>query len=136
MGKKVESYESDDGRLFKTEREMVLHEIDITVRKEFPALKIGLGAISQNADRLLEILQPLAACPPKNHPEVPAQTTLGPPVAEEPDCTCGVSMNTPRNHHRTCPVYRALFPTGRQIYEASKKPKLDVCRPVAKAAHG
>ena len=84
MGKKVESYESDDGKLFKTEREMVLHEIDMTVRKEFPALKIGLGAISQNADRLLEILQPLAACQPKNHPEVPAQTTLEPPVAEEP----------------------------------------------------
>lgn len=83
MGKKVESYESDDGKLFRTEREMVLHEIDITVRKEFPALKIGLGAISQNADRLLEILQPLAGLQPENHPEVPAQTTLEPPVAEE-----------------------------------------------------
>jgi len=83
MGKKVESYESDDGKLFKTEREMVLHEIDMTVRKEFPALKIGLGAISHNADRLLEILQPLASCPPKNHPAKEAQTTLGPPVAED-----------------------------------------------------
>lgn len=83
MGKKVESYQSDDGKLFLNERDMVLHEIDITVRREFPALKIGLGAIAQNADRLLEILQPLAACPPKNHPEVPAQTTLGPPVAED-----------------------------------------------------
>lgn len=83
MGKKVESYQSDDGKLFLNERDMVLHEIDITVRKEFPALKIGLGAIAQNADRLLEILQPLAACPPKNHPAEVAQTTLGPPVAED-----------------------------------------------------
>lgn len=65
MGKKVESFQADDGRLFATERE------------------IGLGAISHNADRLLEILQPLASCPPKNHPAKAAQTTLEPPVAED-----------------------------------------------------
>ncbi len=69
MGKKVESYESEDGKLFRTEREMVLHEIDLAVRREFPALKIGLGQIALNADRLLEILLPLAGLQEKNHPE-------------------------------------------------------------------
>lgn len=69
MGNKVESYESEDGKLFRTEREMVLHEIDLAVRREFPALKIGLGQIALNADRLLEILLPLAGLQEKNHPE-------------------------------------------------------------------
>lgn len=105
MGKKVESFQADDGKLFATEREMVMHEIDITLRKEFPALKIGLGAISQNADRLLEILQPLASCPPKNHPEPDSETTPEPPVAEivrcryahPPGTRCPVCQDVPNN---------------------------------------
>lgn len=134
MGTKVESYRADDGTLFATEREMVMHEISVTLRKEFPALKIQLGAIVHSADRLLEILLPLAGCPPKNHPQSEAQTTLEPPVAVDHGelagtCDCAAGMNgSPRHHHRTCPSYNPA------IFRASDKPRLNVC--ASRSAHG
>jgi hypothetical protein len=103
MGTKVESYRADDGTLFATEREMVMHEIGVTLRKEFPALKIQLGAIVHSADRLLEILLPLAGCPPKNHPQSEAQTTPEPPVAvrcryaHPPGTRCPICQDVPRH---------------------------------------
>lgn len=150
MGKKVESYQSDDGKLFATEREMVMHEIDITLRKEFPALKIGLGAISQNADRLLEILQPLASCPPKNHPAEVAQTTLEPPVAVDHGelvgtCDCSAGMNGASDHAPTCPSFkgtvlrcRYAHPPGTRCPACQSVPRhlTVVPAPEAKSAHG
>jgi hypothetical protein len=133
MGTKVESYRADDGTLFATEREMVMHEIGVTLRKEFPALKIQLGAIVHSADRLLEILLPLAGCPPKNHPQSEAQTTLEPPVAVDHGelagtCDCSAAMNGASDHHPSCPSYSpvTLLP--------SNQPRWNSCE--RRAVHG
>ncbi len=78
MGKKVESYQSDDGKLFKTEEAMLLHEAQIALTEGFPTLKINVPFIMENAERISALLEPLASYYRKNHPEPSAQTTLKP----------------------------------------------------------
>lgn len=75
MGTKIESWKSNDGVLFTDEKAMVLHEINITIGEEFPDLKIVLPSLMKNALRLSEIMQPLLAFIPKDHPEVEPKTT-------------------------------------------------------------
>lgn len=115
MGKKVESYESEDGKLFRTEREMILHEIDLAVRKEFPALKIGLGQIALNADRLLEILLPLAALQEKNHPETQPENHPEPVRSIATAC---------RSDGKVFPL-----PCPPVSFDPSPAPRWDACRP-------
>lgn len=122
MGKKVESYESEDGKLFRTEREMVLYEIDLAVRREFPALKIGLGQIALNADRLLEILLPLAGLQDKNHPEAQPENHPDNHALSRSglmQCNCAsLGQTNPRHHHRSCPIYTA-YCSGISLVRAS-----------------
>lgn len=121
MGKKVESYLSEDGKLFRTEREMVLHEIDVAVRKEFPALKIGLGQIALNADRLLEILQPLANLQTKNHPEVKPENH---PATDHGElaglCDCSAGFSGADDHAVSCPRFKPAY-----------TPRWNACPPLA-----
>lgn len=76
MGKKVESYQSDDGKLFKTEEAMLLHEAQIALTEEFPTLKINVPFIMENAERISALLELLASYYAKNHPAVVPETTL------------------------------------------------------------
>lgn len=78
MGKKVESYQSDDGKLFQTEEGMLRHEAETAIREEFPNLKMSLPLIMDNAKRISEIMEHLASYYRKNHPALPAHTTLEP----------------------------------------------------------
>lgn len=77
MGKKVESFLSDDGVLFTDEYAMLKHEATIAITQEFPELKISMGTIMPKAERLAEILEPLATYCRINHPRDPEpETTL------------------------------------------------------------
>lgn len=76
MGKKVNSYQSDDGVLFPDERSMVLHEIEVALTEEFPRLRIQIGDIMASVDRISEIVSPLIVLRQKNHPEPQPKTTL------------------------------------------------------------
>lgn len=100
MGKKVESYQSDDGKLFPTEEAMLLHEANIALSEEFPALKMSVPVIMTNAKRISALLEPLASFYAKNHPEPSAQTTLEP---EDTPCDCAALMaGNGGPHHPTC----------------------------------
>lgn len=115
MGKKVESYQSDDGKLFPTEEAMLLHEANIALSEEFPALKMSVPVIMTNAKRISALLEPLASFYAKNHPEPAAQTTLNrttamqragllvDPDREDTPCDCAALMaGNGGPHHPTC----------------------------------
>lgn len=127
MVTKIEGYKAHDGKIFLSEEAAVRHESLERLCQLIPEFQMIRPRLAEHLDAVATAMGPMLDF----RRRVPSPGPVVDPSAEEPDCTCGVSMDTPRNHHRTCPVYRALFPTGRQIYEASKKPKLDVCRPVA-----
>lgn len=76
MGKKVESFLSDDGQLFKNEYDMIRHEAWVALTEEFPELKIAMKPIMDRAERLAEILEPLATYCRINHPAEPPETTV------------------------------------------------------------
>lgn len=113
MGKKVESYQSDDGKLFPTEEAMLLHEANIALSEEFPALKMSVPVIMTNAKRISALLEPLASYYAKNHPEPAEKTTLEHRLAdgtrlpdvevEDTPCDCAALMaGNGGPHHPTC----------------------------------
>jgi hypothetical protein len=121
MGKKVESYQSDDGKLFKTEEAMLLHEAQSALTEEFPTLKINVPFIMENAERISALLEPLASYYRKNHPAATPETTLSrttamqragllvDPDSEDDDygCDCGalLSGNAGSDHLISCPAH-------------------------------
>lgn len=76
MPVKVEAYQSTDGKFYATEIEAVRHEVMTALWKAVPELGDRRMLVENNLDTLAEILQPLAAILPKNHPEVVGKTTL------------------------------------------------------------
>ena len=108
MGKKVESYLSDDGKLFTSERDMVLHEIEIALGEEFPELRVQMPLIMKSIDRITAIVQPLHILHMKNHPEAPEETTRDwGELAGTCDCSASLSGNS-GPHHPTCPSYKPV----------------------------
>lgn len=73
---KVESYQSADGKFHATEIDAVRHEVLNALWLAVPELRDRKMLVENNIDRISEILQPLAAILPKNHPEVVGKTTL------------------------------------------------------------
>lgn len=76
MGIKVESWQSNDGKLFKGEEDMLRHEINVSLTEEFPNLKVCIPQLMLNVGRITEILEPLATYYRENHPETAPETTL------------------------------------------------------------
>lgn len=77
MPVKVESYRSVDGKFHATEIEAVRHEVLTALWLAVPELRDRKQLVENNIDRISEILQPLAGLQPKNHPQLPLETTLG-----------------------------------------------------------
>lgn len=86
MGKKVESYAADDGKLFPTEREMTVYEMEQAIKKDFPELRGSIQYIVAHADKLAKIFQPLLALQPKDHPTLRANTTRTHLVCDRGKC--------------------------------------------------
>lgn len=60
--KEVKAFQTDDGSLFLTEQECILHELKVCANKELLDLWIGddiRGFIIDNADAIHRILTPL-----------------------------------------------------------------------------
>lgn len=127
MVESFNGYKSKQGGLYLTReaatREEVLDDL-CEIIPEFalirPRLDSNLRALAVAMGPMLELARvpsegPMPCCvnTPRgqdHHPDCPEH-----PEHQPVDCTCGVSMKTPRNHKRDCPVYRALFPTGPEI---------------------
>lgn len=76
MAMKVESYQSKDGRLHRTERDADLSDIEHAIRtSDKPHLTTSISLILREADFLAEILAPLAPAA-KNHPAVRREPPL------------------------------------------------------------
>lgn len=114
MGKKVESYLSDDGKLFTSERDMVLHEIEIALGEDFPELRVQMPLIMKSIDRITAIVQPLHILHMKNHPEPAPETTLRP----EPPCFARQSAD-----RMTCRRCNLVWDTN--------DPAPPACKPIA-----
>lgn len=102
---KVESYQSADGKFHATEIAAVRHEVLTALWQAVPELKDRKLLIENNIDRISEILQPLAALQPKNHPDPSAETTLEPEDRGGCDCSANMAGNG-GEHHPTCPLFR------------------------------
>lgn len=73
---KVESYQSEDGKFHATEIEAVRHEVLNALWLAVPMLRDRKMIVEEHIDKIAELLQPLAAIVPKNHPEESGKTTL------------------------------------------------------------
>lgn len=115
MATKVESYQSNDGKLFPSELEAVRHEVLTALLKAVPDIKDRWPLISGNVDAIALALQPLATLiegmpvsVEENHPEPPvAETTLTPDHGELAGlCDCSAGMNGSADHAILCPAHR------------------------------
>lgn len=127
MAMKVESYKSNSGRLFLTEEAAVRHDAMELLIEAVPELALIRPRIEANLNAIAEATAQVHSLRLKNHPEVPAETTLKPPVAVDHGelagtCDCSAGIGGASDHHPTCPSFR---PT--QI-ERSTKPRLNVCK--------
>ena len=73
MVKKVETFETSDGKLFASETVAVTHEVMVELISRFPELKGVHTTIHKNAEIISEIFEPLVALRAKNHPDVSAR---------------------------------------------------------------
>lgn len=117
---KVESYQSADGKFHATEIDAVRHEVLNALWLAVPELRDRKMLVENNIDRISEILQPLAALQPKNHPDPSGETTLEPEDRGGCDCSATMAGNG-GPHHPTCPMWR---PT---TLRPSDKPRLAAC---------
>lgn len=105
MGKQVESWQSDDGKLFSSQEDMVRHEITVALTEEFPQLKVQIPFIMAKADRFAKIMAKMAPFIKKDHPSGP-----GKPPSEAEDrggCDCSALLSGNSGPHApTCPMHR------------------------------
>ena len=105
MPKKVESYQSNDGRFHASEIEAVRHEVLLALWTALPELRDRKMLVENNIDKIAAILKPLGSHipdPEGSHAEAPEPEDHG-------GCDCAASMagNGPP-HHPTCPMFRAV----------------------------
>lgn len=88
MGKQVESWQSDDGKLFSSQEDMVRHEITVALTEEFPQLKVQIPFIMAKADRFAKIMAKMAPFIKKDHPSGPGKPPahMGLPVDASGRC--------------------------------------------------
>lgn len=115
MGKKVESYQSNDGKLFGNERDMLLHEAEIALTEEFPQLRVSIPVIMKNANRIAEIMAAIGSHTPE--PEG-THTIVQTTRAEDGShyisgwdelagtCDCSAGMNGASDHAPSCPSFK------------------------------
>lgn len=98
MGKKVESFQSNDGVLFGSEYEMLRHEATTALVEEFPQLKMQIPFIMQNVDRIAEILQPIGShtLSLKGPIEADGQGTVHCRYAHPPGSRCPACADVPK----------------------------------------
>ena len=119
MGKKVESFQSNDGVLFGSEYEMLVHEATTSLVEEFPQLKMQIPFIMQNVDRIAAILHSIGShtLPPEGSHTIVQSTRAedgshyisGWSEQEDRggcDCSAGLAGNG-GPHDPSCPMFRA-----------------------------
>lgn len=162
MGKMIESWQSDDGKLFTSERDMVEHEALVALFELVPLLKDREAAIRSNINVLARVLKPLgdlqlaerdeltpATDESKPSPAVPRRCSLpecgalladngeNQTVEDDGGCDCGALLagNGGAKHLISCPAHPEN-PRAQSLLRASDRRKWDACQPVIdKAAH-
>lgn len=115
MAKKVESYQSNSGRLFLTEENAVRHDAMERLCEIMPEFQMIRTRLEGNLDAMVSALAPMVDLKRrKTTPETTPETTLKPPVAVDHGelagtCDCSASMSGNGGpHHPTCPSYRPV----------------------------
>lgn len=110
MPQKVETYQSNDGKLFAIEADAVKHEALVALFEMVPDLKDRINVVEKHVGNMADALYELAVYRRSEKMLAKHSSLLDGPADDNEDpggCDCAAAMagNGPP-HHPTCPMHR------------------------------